>query len=153
MRKLRNLIGMPVICEKKRIGTVIGADLSDDLKRLEGIWMDSGLTGTRYIRSDLLVMIGSVAVMTDARGRRQRMRSKGLLYRAISTDGRRLGAITGAEIDELSFLVTALELARGIWDDLIIGRDRVTGYSVSPEGSDVIVIDSAKSDDKEDDAP
>ena len=31
MRKLRNLIGMPVICEKQKIGTVIGADLSEDM--------------------------------------------------------------------------------------------------------------------------
>ncbi len=153
MRKLRNLIGMPVICEKQRIGTVVGADLSDDLKQLEGIWMDCGLPGTRYIPSDLLVMIGSVAVMTDVRGQKKRMRIKRLLYRAISTDGRRIGAITGAEIDEISFLVTALELARGIWDDLIGGRDRITDYSVAPGGTDVIVIDSAKIDDKEDDAP
>ena len=75
---------------------------------------------------------------------------KKLLYRAISTDGRRIGAITGAEIDEISFLVTALELARGLWDDLISGRDRVTGYSVSPDALEVIVIDSTKTDDKED---
>lgn len=150
MRKLRNLIGMPVICEKQKIGTVIGADLSDDLRQLEGVWMDCGLPGTRYIPSDLLVMIGSVAVMTDAHGQRRRMHSKKLLYRAISTDGRRIGAITGAEIDEISFLVTALELARGLWDDLISGRDRVTDYSVSPDALEVIVIDSTKTDDKED---
>mgnify|MGYP004533708327 CR=1 FL=1 len=75
---------------------------------------------------------------------------KKLLYRAISTDGRRIGAITGAEIDEISFLVTALELARGLWDDLISGRDRVTDYSVSPDALEVIVIDSTKTDDKED---
>ena len=115
--------------------------------------MDCGLPGTRYIPSDLLVMIGSVAVMTDGRGQRRRMRSKKLFCRAISTDGRRIGAITGAEIDEISFLVTALELTRGFWDDLISGRDRVTDYSVSPDGLEVIVIDSAKTEDKEDDFP
>ena len=96
MRKLRNLIGMPVILHRQKIGRLIQADLSDDLKRMEGIWVDSGLKGTRYIPSEHLGMIGEMAVLTDSRGTRRRARAQSLLRRAVSTDGSRLGAIVGA---------------------------------------------------------
>ena len=52
MRKIRNLIGMPVICRRQKIGRLVQAELSPDLTRLEGIWVDSGLKGTRYIPAE-----------------------------------------------------------------------------------------------------
>lgn len=149
MRKLRNLIGMNVICGRKRIGRVIRADLSDDLTQMDGIWIDCGLRGTRYISSDRLSMIGNVAVMADGRGQRKRMKESALLYRAIATDGRRLGAITGAAVDELTFMVIFLELTHGYWDDLMSGRSSVYAYSVSPERREVIVIDSIQLSERE----
>ena len=77
--------------------------------------------------------------MAEDRGRRRSMRSKPLLKRAVSTDGRRMGAITGAEIDELSFAVTALELSSGLWEDLAHRRRRVTRYTVNPDNGEVII--------------
>ena len=142
MRKLRNLIGMPVILHRQKIGRLIQADLSDDLKRMEGIWVDSGLKGTRYIPSEHLGMIGEMAVLTDSRGTRRRARAQSLLRRAVSTDGSRLGAIVGAEVDEISFLVCALELTRGFWDDLWYGRLRVDDYNA--QGAEIIVTDSTQ---------
>ena len=80
-----------------------------------------------------------MAVMAEDSGRRRPMRSAPLLKRAVSTDGRRMGAITGAEIDELSFSVCALELSAGLWDDLAHHRQRVTRYTVNPENGEVVI--------------
>ena len=86
MRKIRNLIGMPVICRRQKVGRLVQAELSPDLKRLDGIWVDSGLRGTRYIPAEHVGTIGQVAVLADNRGRRRRCNTEPLLYRAVSTD-------------------------------------------------------------------
>lgn len=151
MRKLRNLIGMPVICHRKKIGRLVQADLSPDLKRMEGIWVDGGLKGTRYIPAEQLSMIGEKAVLSDSRGRRRRCNVQSMLHRAVSTGGVRLGAIVGAEVDELSFLVRSLELTRGFWDDLRDGRSRVEHYNAQEGGAEIIVLDSTQEEEKEED--
>lgn len=150
MRKIRSLSGMPVICCRKRIGRLVQAELSGDLMRMEGIWVDCGIAGTRYIPSEQLSMIGERAVFADSRGRRKKCSARHIFCRAVSTDGRRLGAIVGAEVDEISFLVRALELTRGFWDDLYSGRCRVEDYSV--QGGQVIVRDSVQDYEREDEA-
>ena len=143
MRKLRNLIGMPVLCQRQKLGRLMQVELSGDLIRLEGIWVDGGLKGTRYIPSEQLGMIGEVAVLADSRGVRRRCTAKPLFLRAVSTGGERVGAIVGAEVDELSFQVRALELTHGFWDDLTAGRARVERYTAQPEQAVVIVLESA----------
>lgn len=140
MRKLRNLIGMPVIFQRQRIGRLIQVDFSPDLKRMEGIWIDSGLRGTRYIAADHLSMVGETVILSDSRGMRKRPHVKQLMQRAISTDGSRTGAIVGAEVDEISFLVSALELSRGFWDDLWYGRQKISSYNA--DGNEIIVPNS-----------
>lgn len=148
MRKLRVLIGMPVVVNNRRIGRVIQAELSADLRQLDGLWIDAGLRGTRFLSSDSLGMLGKVAVMADDMGKRRRCKSISLFRRAVSTDGRRLGAITGAEIDELSFNVEALELSCGLWDDLLYGRARIRNFTLNRENGDVI-IDVAETEKEE----
>ncbi len=140
MRKLRSLIGMPVLCRRQKLGRLVQAELSPDLRRLEGVWVDCALLGTRFITSDHLSMLGELAVHSDDRGVRRRCSTKPLLFRAAATDGRRLGAVVGAEIDELSFLVTALEITGGVWDDLYAGRSRAERFTVSGDGRLVTVI-------------
>ena len=139
MRKLRSLTGMSVVCGSHRIGRLLQADLTADLRQLSGIWVGTGLLGTRFIPAESLEMLGQVAVMAEDSGKRRPMRSAPLLKRAVSTDGRRMGAITGAEIDELSFSVCALELSAGLWDDLIHHRQRVTCYTVNPDNGEVVI--------------
>ena len=139
MRKVRTLIGMPVIRGHRRIGRVLRADIDDDLRRLEGVWISGGLRGARYIAVEDLEMLGEVAVIADAPGGRGPAPGRGLFRRAVSTDGARLGAITGAEIDELSFNVVALELSTGLWDDLFGRRERILRYTVNRETGEVIV--------------
>lgn len=139
MRTLRALTGMPVVCRGRRIGRLLRAELSEDLTRLGGIWVGAGLAGTRYLPAEALQILGRVAVIADSRGTRRRMTSQPLFRRATATDGARLGAVTGAEIDEVSFAVTALELSRGLWDDLFARRARVDRFTVNRETGEVIV--------------
>lgn len=139
MRRIRTMIGMPVVCHGKRIGRAIQADISQDLKHLSGLWIDAGLRGTRYISSENVEMLGSVAILTDGNGSRKRLTSSPMFHRAVSTDGQRQGAITGAEINDLSFAVEALELSGGLWDDLIYGRRRIFNFIVNRETGEVII--------------
>ena len=139
VRKLRALVGMPVLCGSRRIGRVVQARLTDDLTRLEGLWVSGGLMGTRHIPAESLQLIGDVAVMADDAGTRCRGKAQPMMLRAVSTDGRRIGAVIGAEIDEVSFAVTSLELSEGLWDDLLRGRRRVCRYAVNRESGEVVI--------------
>lgn len=139
MRSVRGLIGMPVLCGGKRFGRVLRAELTDDMTQLEGLWVGSGLRGARFVPAEALELIGDVAIHADGIGKRRRMSGPKRLRRAVSTDGRRLGAITGAEVDELSFRVTALELSKGLWDDLVDRRQRVTRYTVNRDSGEVVI--------------
>lgn len=149
MRKIRALIGLPVVVHSRRIGRVVQVELSSDLTQLTGLWIDAGFFGTRFIPSDSLGMLGKVAVMADDPGKRRRCKTSALFRRAVGTDGSRLGAITGAEIDELSFRVEALELSCGLWDDLQNGRMRIHHFSLNQDTGDVI-IDIAETEREED---
>lgn len=139
MKKIRVMIGMPVICRNKKIGRMIQADLAEDLRQMNGIWVDSGLRGTRYIPSENLEMLGEIAIIADDCGKRRRPTPAPIFHRAISTDGQRLGAITGAEINELSFAVESLELSNGIWEDILNRRDRINRYTVNRETGEIII--------------
>ena len=139
MRKLRSLTGMPVIWKDKKLGRLLQAELSGDLKCMEGVWVDCGLMGTRFITADHLSLIGDAAVHSDAKGRRRRCKAGPLLLRAVSTDGARIGAAVGAEIDELSFIVTALEVTHGFWDDLYRGRSRCEAFTLNADQNEVIL--------------
>ena len=151
MRRLCTLIGMPVVCRHRRIGRLLQAELDPELTRLKGIWVGAGLRGTRFIRAESLAMLGRVAILSDSCGCRRRMTSAPLFQRAIATDGRRLGAITGAEIDELTFAVTALELSRGVWDDLLLKRERVLRYTANRETGEVIIDPAGQTREEDDD--
>lgn len=139
MRKIRALIGLPVIVNDHRIGRVIQAELSDDLTELTGLWIASGFMGTRFIPADSIGMIGEVSVIADDPGRRKRCKTSALFYRAVGTDGSRLGAITGAEINELSFRIEALEISCGLWDDLFTGRRCIRCFTLNQETGNVVI--------------
>ena len=139
MRNVRGLIGMPVVCGGRRFGRVLRAELADDLTRLEGIWVGAGLRGARFIPAERLELIGSVAIHADGPGARKRMGGTPPLRRAIASDGRRLGAVTGAAVDELSFRVTALEVSAGLWDDLVHSRRFVRRYTVNRASGEVVI--------------
>ena len=139
MKSIRALIDMPVICGGKRSGRVAQVCLSEDLRRMDGLWIDAGLSGTRFVPAEHICRLGDAAVLTDFPGRRMRCGQQPLFLRAVSADGMRLGAVSGAEIDEITFCVEALELSRGYLNDLLEGRVRVRSFTVSPQGGAVII--------------
>lgn len=139
MKTVRAMIGMPVVCRRRRIGRLLQADLSADLRQLDGIWVSGGPGGTRYIPADALELLGEAAILSDSAGARRRPDARPLFRRAVSTDGRRLGAITDAAIDGVSFAVTSLELSAGLWDDLFRGRRQIDRFTVNRITGDVIV--------------
>ena len=118
---------------------MIQADISEDLSSLHGIWVDAGIRGTVYISSEEIGMIGRVAITSDCPGKRKRLISSPLYHRAVSTDGKRLGAITGVLVNDLSFSVDALELSSGLADDLIYGRRCISAFSVNRNTGEVVV--------------
>lgn len=142
MKRMRALIGLPVISNGKRIGRVVRCELSEDLSMLEGIWITAVFFGSRFIPRDHLGVLGEVSIVSDTAGCRRRCRDKGVLRRAVGTDGSRIGAITGAEIDELTFRVQALELSCGVWDDLLNGRKRVQTFTLNQATGSVVIDDS-----------
>lgn len=139
MPMLSELQGMPVVCGKRRIGRVILAELDGDLRALKGLWIGSGARGTRFLSAEHIQLIGERTVQADEAGRRSRLKAEPLFLRALSTDGRRLGAVTGALLDPLTLSVSALELSAGVWDDLLHSRRRLTRYKVDPRIRAVIV--------------
>ena len=118
---------------------MVQAELEEDLTRLRGIWVSAGFRGARWLPAERLEMLGRVAILSDGPGTRRRMRIAPLFRRATGTDGARLGAVTGAEIDEISFAVTALWLSLGFWDDLVTGRRRVERFTANRETGEIII--------------
>ena len=139
MRDIRALIGLPVIVKGKRVGRVVQTELSGDLKELTGLWTSSGFFGTRFISADCLSVLGRVSVIADHQGLRKRCRPLSVFRRAVGSDGSRLGAVTSAQVDELSFRIETLELSRGLWDDLTVGRRQIRRFSVNQETGNVII--------------
>ena len=72
-KTLRSLNGLPVVCAGKRIGRVAQAALSDDLTRMDGLWVDAGLGGARFVPAEAIEVLGEVSVTVDMPGKRQKM--------------------------------------------------------------------------------
>ena len=64
MKNLRLLVGMPVICEGRKLGRVVQAQVSGELTRMTGLFVDAGLKGTRFIPAEDVNVLGDVAVTT-----------------------------------------------------------------------------------------
>lgn len=139
MKNVKALIGMPVILDGKRLGRTLDIGVTQDLKNMTGVYVDCGIRGNRFVPSDQIRLVGDVAIFVDSKGRRSRCNGMGQPRRALSTDGRRLGAVCGVLIDEEMQTIEALELSRGYIDDLIGGRQYVRHYTVSQGGDDVVI--------------
>lgn len=133
-KNLRALCGLPVVCAGRTIGRVVEAALSKDLTRLEGIWLDAGLRGARYVPAESIQMLGEVSVSVDAPGTRRRMRQEPLFRRAVTTDGARLGAVVGATVEPMTFQVCELIVSTGYWDDLTRGRLKIRRFAIAADG-------------------
>ena len=141
MKNLRLLVGMPVICEGRKLGRVVQAQVSGELTRMTGLFVDAGLKGTRFIPAEDVNVLGDVAVLVRSAGRRGVRAQCGYPRRALAPDGKRLGAICGAGVNEESLNVEALELSVGWLEDMLTGRRRVSRFTVNQPGGEVGVIE------------
>ena len=139
MPTLKALMGKIVVCDGRKLGRMVQADLTEDLKRLRGVWVSSGWRGERYLSAECLETLGENVILADGAGRRSRVKASPILRRAIGTDGSRLGAVVGARIDPISFAVTDLEVSAGFWDDLVNRRRRILRYAVNRTTGDVVI--------------
>ena len=146
MKNARSLIGLPVILESRELGRVSAVDPEDDLRALRGIYFSCGFMGTRFVPRDKLDLIGDVAVLVHAPGRKSPPCAPALPRRALSPDGARLGVITDAIVDEETFAIPMLELSGGYLDDLTRGRDLVGAFSVTQNGD--VVIETSEGDNR-----
>jgi uncharacterized protein YrrD len=139
MQSLKAMRTLKLVVDGKQAGRVVQGCLSDDLKRLEGIWMDSGLGGLRFIDADHISVIGRRSVIADESGIRLRIRPHSLFIRAVSSGGRRLGAIIDAQIDETSLTVASLTLSNGYIDSLLHGYSPITVFFHDRANCQVII--------------
>lgn len=139
LKNMRSLRGMSVVVDARPVGRVLQVCLSTDLKRMDGIWIDAGVKGVRFIDAERVSVIGSRAIIADERGERVRIKPNPLFLRAVSTAGRRLGAVVGAEIDEVSLTVVNLILSLGYLEDLTRGELRVGDYVYDAENRRVVI--------------
>ena len=141
MKNMRLLVGMPVICNGRKLGRVVQAEISEDLTRMTGLFIDAGFRGTRFIPADDVNMLGEVAILVESSGHRSERKDCGYPRRALDLNGRRLGAICGADVNETSLNIESLELSLGWLEDVLAGRKRVTQFSVSQPGGEVVIIE------------
>lgn len=146
MKNARTLIGLPVILGSRELGRVSAVAPEDDLRALRGIYFSCGFMGTRFVPRDKLDLIGDVAVLVHAPGRKSPPCAQSMPRRALSPDGKRLGAITDAIVDEETFAIPMLELSGGYFDDLTRGRERVGAFSVTQNGD--VVIETSEGDNR-----
>lgn len=129
---------MSVLVQGERIGRAASVELTDDLTRMRGLYVDCGMRGSRFIPVDMIELLGEVAILSRGSGRRASAKANVLPRRALSTDGQLLGAVSGAMIDETTRDVQALQLSRGYIDDLLVGRQWVRHFTVNPNSGDVV---------------
>ena len=141
MKNLRLLVGMPVICGGRKLGRVVQAQVSEELTCMTGLFVDAGIKGTRFIPSSDVSVLGDVAVLVRSEGRRGARAQCGYPRRALTPDGKHLGAICGAGVNEESLNVEALELSIGWLEDVLTGRRRVRRFTVNEPGGEVVVIE------------
>lgn len=138
MKNTRSLLGMPVISEGRKLGRVSSVLTDDSLRTVSGLFLSCGVAGSRFIECKQLDLIGDIAVLAHGSGRRMQPTGTPLFRRALSPDGRHIGAITDALLSERTLRIEALELSYGYLDDLTGGRTRVRQYTVQKNG-DVVV--------------
>ena len=139
MKSVRSLIGRPVLLEGKTIGRVAQFELDESLHHLTGLYVNGGLFGTRRIPAEQIRVLGSVCVLVEGNGKREHAKEEAVRRRARLSDGTRIGAVTGAVLDEKTLHVKALELSRGYVDDLFHPRQWIAHYAVHQLSGDVLV--------------
>ena len=148
MTSIRALLGLPVVLRGKRIGRVVDASLDQALRKLQGLYADCGLRGSRLIPAAQIRLLGEVCVLADGEGNRERPEAA-KLRKVLRADGALYGAVTGALVCERGMNVEALEISRGFFEDFLYGREWLYRYAVLERGGDVLLMADSEGGDAE----
>ena len=66
MMQANHLIGLPVICDTKKIASVLSVSVGHDGHSLSGLVVQSGLYGPRFIPCAQVVLLGDRSVLVSA---------------------------------------------------------------------------------------
>ena len=136
---LRSLRGCKVICNGRYTGRVVQGTLCDTMTALDGLWIDRGLRGIRFVSAEHICVVGENSVVVDHTGERLRIKPKAFMVRAVTTDGMRLGAAVDAGIDGRTLAVEALAINTGWFEGLFRGLKTVRRFKYDIASSRVIV--------------
>jgi uncharacterized protein YrrD len=137
MTRANRLIGLPVVREGSRLGTVDGVNVSPSGLSLSGLFLQTGRLRAGYLPASSITLLGESCVLAE--GAPAKRVKRFTLRRARDTSGLKLGIVTDALVDEQALAVKAVELSFGPIDDILRGRRWVTSFSVDPSSGDVIV--------------
>ncbi len=139
--------GMPVLQGSKKLGYVIGVNYSDQLSDINGLILDCGIRGKKWLDATDVDMIGSVAVISHSLGKRCKKRESTQFCRALSTSGERVGRVSDVLIDERTMKVCGLEISRGFLDDIVGHREIAYEFNKQHDTNDVIIVKAGMGDD------
>lgn len=137
---LRKLRGLKVIRDGKCLGRAVQGCLCDTLTALDGFWLDRAIAGMRFVSAEHICVLGERSILIDYPGERLRMKPQPLMLRAISTDGKRLGAIVDAAIDERTLAVEELALNPGWAEGLMHGLVHIRHFKCDLANARVVVL-------------
>ena len=90
--------------------------------------------GARFVPAEQNEVFGAVSLTEDLPVKRKKIKNTPLFRRAVGTDGTRLGAVVGANVDCVTFQVTSLTVSTGYWDDLLYGRLNIRRFAATGDG-------------------
>lgn len=138
MKRLNEVVGLPVMCGGQRMGFVSALCLSPDVHDVVG------LNVQRTFRSGIFVPESGIRRIGDRcvdilPPQVQKPRAPTRFSPACDVQGMQLGLITDAAIDEKTLRITALEISFGPLDDLIGGRRWVHRFTAEAETGRVVI--------------
>lgn len=144
MKRRNDMIGLPVVQELsgKIIGRVRDLDYTPGCRTISGLVVErTGLRRPVYINKDRIRIIGdhSIIVEQGENVPESRRKNNTPYTRAYLPDGREAGIITDYSLDPKTAAVTSLELSRGMFDDLIHGRQQISHFALMEFSQDIVV--------------
>lgn len=141
MQTVGALRGVRLIVDGQLLGRIVDISLSDDLKRLDGVWTDSGFGRLRFIDASRICVLGRRSVIADSKGVHLRIKPKTLFIRAVTVSGKRLGAVIDAEIDPSSLNVDRLLISKGLWDSITSGLISTADFRYDRRAGQLVIPD------------
>ncbi|MDO4546682.1 MAG: hypothetical protein Q4D04_01145 [Clostridia bacterium] len=138
MKSVRSIIGLPVLVVSRVVGHVTDVDIDLSKKLFTGIYLTAMPFGVRRIDAENIEIIGDVSVIASDAGKLSLPPPKKAIP-AVMADGRRIGQITGALIDEATRRVEAVELSEGVWEDLAYARRWIFSFAAESSTCGVLI--------------